>query len=244
LLLKEGKAVVDINKLAGSFLSGGAATGLAGGVAGGALVSALTTKSGRKAAKSVAKIGGLAAVGALAWSAYKKYQGNSTEDASQAVVAGPQRQLPQHTVTDHASPNSAQVWQHLPQAQFDTLATVEAQSKGLLVMRTMIAAAMADGHLGPEEQKQIFKQLDHLDTQERSLLFDELRNPLSCDELAAQASDPVVAIEMYTAAALTLDMNCLVAKEFMAQLGRGLKLPDSLIASIQENSSASQLAIS
>jgi len=76
------------------------------------------------------------------------------------------------------------------------------------------------------------------------LLFDELRNPLSCDELAAQASDPVVAIEMYTAAVLTLDMNCLVAKEFMAQLGRGLKLPDSLITSIQDNASATQLATS
>jgi len=227
--------VVDINKLAGSFLSGGLGTGLAGGVAGGALVSALTSKSGRKAAKSVAQIGGLAAVGALAWTAYKKFQGNSPANVAPQDVTAPQSQ--------QAGP-SAEVWQRLPQERFDTLATTESQSQGLLVMRTMISAAMADGHLGPEEQKHIFKQLDHLDTQERSLLFDELRNPLSCDELAAQASDPVVAIEMYTAAVLTLDMNCLVAKEFMAQLGRGLKLPDSLITSIQDNASATQLATS
>jgi uncharacterized membrane protein YebE (DUF533 family) len=228
--------MVDINKLAASFLNGGIGSGLAGGVAGGALVSALTSKSGRKAAKSVAQIGGLAAVGALAWNAYKKYQGNTSASAPQEMVPGPQH--PQEPVPATA------VWQRLPQEQFDTLAAPESNSQGLLVLRTMISAAMADGHLGPEEQKYIFKQLDHLDPQERSLLFDELRNPLSCGELAAQASDPVVAIEMYTAAALTLDMNCLMAKEFMAQLARGLNLPDALINSIHDNSSANQLAVS
>jgi uncharacterized membrane protein YebE (DUF533 family) len=75
-------------------------------------------------------------------------------------------------------------------------------------------------------------------------LFGELRNTRSCDELAAQATDPVLAIEMYTAAALTLDMNCIMAKEFMHQLARGLNLPDSLVTAIRDNSSAGRLAIS
>ena len=79
--------MVDFNKLIGSISGSGVGAGLAGGVAGGALVSALTTKSGRKAAKSVAQIGGLAAVGALAWNAYKKYQGDKpAEVPPQQVV--------------------------------------------------------------------------------------------------------------------------------------------------------------
>lgn len=227
--------MVDINKLAASFLNDGVAKGLAGGMAGGALVSALTSKSGRKAARSVARIGGLAAVGALAWNAYKKYQGDTADTALQPAAAAPQLQNPAA---------AAGVWRRLPQEQFDTLATTESSSQGLLVLRTMIAAAMADGNLGSEEQQQIFRQLEYLEPQERNLLFDELRNPLSCEELVAQASDPVVAIEMYTAAALTLDMNCLKAKAFMAQLARGLNLPESLITSIHDNSTAGQLAIS
>ena len=227
--------MVDLNKLGGSFLDNGVAKGLAGGVAGGALVSALTSKSGRKAAKSVAQIGGLAAVGALAWNAYKEYQGNNTANVVDEVATVPQRQ---------EMVSSAGGWQRLPQHQFDSLAFNESSSQGLLVLRTMISAAMADGNLGYAEQQQIFKQLENLGQQERNLLFDELRNPLSCDELAAQASDPVVAIEMYTAAALTLNMNCLTAKAFMGQLAQGLNLPESLVTSIQDNASATQLAVS
>ena len=91
-------------------MSGGVGAGFAGGVAGGTLVGALSTKSGRKAAKSVAQIGGLAAVGALAWNAYKKYQGDN----------GVQADLPTETVL--LSPEPVAVWQELPQAQFDRLA--------------------------------------------------------------------------------------------------------------------------
>ena len=97
--------MVDLNKLVGSFLENGGAKGLAGGVAGGALVSALTSKSGRKAAKSVAQIGGLAAVGALAWNAYKEYQGNNTANVVDEVATVPQRQ---------EMVSSAGGWQRLP----------------------------------------------------------------------------------------------------------------------------------
>jgi len=226
--------MVDLNKLVGSLLNGGIAKGVAGGVAGGALVNVITSKSGLKAVQSVAQAGGLAAVGALAWNAYKKFQGNNAENVADQVVTVPQRE----------AVASTEVWQRLPQDQFDSLASGQSTSQGLLVLRTMISAAMADGQLAPAEQKHIFDHLDNLGQQERNLLFDELRNPRSCDELAAQATDPVVAIEMYTAAALTLDMNCIMAKEFMNQLARGLNLPDSLVTAIRDNSSAGRLAIS
>ena len=84
--------MVDFNKLVSLVTGSGVGAGLAGGVAGGALVSALTSKSGRKAAKSVAQIGGLAAVGALAWNAYKKYQGDG--GAALAGVGDPRGSAP------------------------------------------------------------------------------------------------------------------------------------------------------
>ncbi len=227
--------MIDFNKLVGSITGSGVGAGLAGGVAGGALVSALGSKSGRKAVKSVAQVGGLAAVGALAWNAYKKYQGDNGVQA-QATTAQPAN--PQGV-------SSAAVWQSLPQEQFDSLATGHSNSQGLLVLRTMISAAMADGHLGPEEQTHIFKQLDQLGLtpEERSTLFDELRAPLSCEELAAQVHDPVLAIEVYTAAFMTLDPNCAAARVFLGKLSRGLNLPDSLTASVHNNAMTSQVAV-
>ncbi|MEE4146225.1 MAG: tellurite resistance TerB family protein [Halieaceae bacterium] len=227
--------MVDFNKLVASITGSGMGAGLAGGVAGGALVSALTTKSGRKAAKSVAKVGGLAAVGALAWTAYKRYQGDSAGGTSaQAVEANP------------VSPPAAvrREWQQLPQQQFETLSADGSGSQGMLVLRAMISAAMADGHLSPLEQARIFDRLDRLGLtpEERDTLFDELRNPLSCKVLAAQVSDPVLAIEVYTAAALMVDTTCAAAGLYLAELAHRLELPEPLVASIHKNTAVTQLA--
>jgi len=226
--------MVDINKLLGLVTGSGVGAGLAGGVAGGALVSALTTKSGRKAAKSVAQIGGLAAVGALAWNAYKKYQGDSG-----AVLQGP--------ATPAAQPRAAAgpvVWQQLPQEQFAALGSDQGSSQGLLVLRAMISASMADGQISSQEQGRIMERLDSLglSREERSTLFDEIRQPLPCAALAAQVQDPVVAIEVYTAAAMMLDNNCVAGGNFLDQLASGLKLPESLVAAIHDNTAAAPLA--
>ncbi len=225
--------MVDFNKLVGSITGSGAGAGLAGGVAGGALVTALSSKSGRKTAKSVAKIGGLAAVGALAWSAYKKYQGESAS-------AGP-AQIP---VTPPRAEPVPEMWQRLPQEQFEVLGATGTESEGLLVLRAMIAAAMADGHLGPDEQAHIFERLDSLglSAQERATLFDELRNPMTCDALAGQVRDPVTAIEIYTAAAMTVEGSCPAGKQFLGQLSTELNLPATLVASVQSNLRKGQLA--
>lgn len=223
--------MVDFNKLIGSISGSGVGAGLAGGVAGGALVSALTTKSGRKAAKSVAQIGGLAAVGALAWNAYKKYQGDKP------VEVPPQQAVEQQVHTP------AQ-WQHLSRQEFDALAATESASEGLLVLRSMIAAAMADGRLSPREQALIFERLDKLglSSEERDTLFDELRNPLSCKVLVAQVSDPVLAIEVYTAAVMMVESGCAASGNHLSQLASGLKLPEPLVLSIHRNMAVPQLA--
>jgi uncharacterized membrane protein YebE (DUF533 family) len=254
----EKMAMVDFNKLVGSITGSGIGSGLAGGLAGGALVSAMTTKSGRKAATSVAKIGGLAAVGALAWGAYKKYQDNSAPAEQVPATGLPATAVPATAVPATAVPATAvpatavqsnsvpEVWQQLPQQQFDVLASGAPESQGLLVLRTMISAAMADGHLGPDEQTQIFERLDSLglSAEERSTLFDELRNPMACNVLAAQVTDPVIAIEMYTAATMTVDGNCLTAREFLRQLSTDLNLPEPLVASIHSNTRDGQLLAS
>lgn len=249
--------MVDFNKLIGSVTSSGLGSGLAGGVAGGAVVSALSSKSGRKAAVSVAKVGGLAAVGALAWSAYKSYQGKAAPEAAASAASPQQAPAPgqhnlvnhgavnqgavNHGAVNHGAVNQSAVWQGLPQQQFDNLAAPDNDRQGLLILRAMIAAAMADGQLGPQEQQHIFAELDNLglSAEERGTLFDELRNPLASSDLAAVVTDPVLAIEVYTAARLTVASDCNESQMFLANLARDLNLPDNLRASIHSSANSS-----
>ena len=65
--------MVDLNKILTNFSQSGALTGLAGGLAGGVAGSALMSKKGRKTAAKLIKLGGVAAVGGLAWNAYRNY---------------------------------------------------------------------------------------------------------------------------------------------------------------------------
>ena len=65
--------MADMNKLLGQLLGSGAAGGFAGGLAGGLTSSMLTSKSGRKIGTKALKMGGIAAVGALAYAAYQRY---------------------------------------------------------------------------------------------------------------------------------------------------------------------------
>jgi uncharacterized membrane protein YebE (DUF533 family) len=64
-------------KGSGNFLLGGASPGggalLGGGIAGGIAGSLLSSKSGRKTGAKALKISALAAVGRIAWKAYKSY---------------------------------------------------------------------------------------------------------------------------------------------------------------------------
>ena len=114
----------------------------------------------------------------------------------------------------------------------------------MLVLRSMIAAAMADGRLSPREQALIFERLDKLglSSEERDTLFDELRNPLSCKVLVAQVSDPVLAIEVYTAAVMMVESGCAASGNHLSQLASGLKLPEPLVLSIHRNMAVPQLA--
>jgi hypothetical protein len=60
--------MVDVNKLLGSFLSSGAASGFAGGLDG-SMASKVISGEVKKMGSSALKLGGVAAVGALAYTA-------------------------------------------------------------------------------------------------------------------------------------------------------------------------------
>ena len=213
--------MVDFNKILSGLTQSGVAAGLAGGVAGGAVSSALGSKSGRKTATTLLKIGGVAAVGGLAWTAYRNYQ------AQQA---------------NNPKSTSARGWTALPEASFDVskVDALQAGSNSLLIVRAMITAAMSDGHMDSSEQLRIFEHADKLplNSEDKAALFDELRNPQNLREIVAAVRERSVAIEVYAASLLAIDELTFEGQNYMKRLASLLDLPPELVAAIHDEADA------
>ena len=197
----------------GEFLRGAGGGALAGGLA--ALL--LGTKSGRKMGGTALKLGGLAAVGALAYKAYSDWQAG--KQAGQATTA-PVALLPAPTDTPfNPSTESGQ------------------QTLARKLIRAMIAAAKADGHIDSTKQARIFAEMDKLalGTDDKAFAMDELRARLDVDAVANAASTPEEAAEIYAASLLAVDVDNAAERGYLAMLAARLKLEDALVAHLEQN---------
>ncbi|MDQ0303996.1 tellurite resistance TerB family protein [Ancylobacter polymorphus] len=196
---------------------------LASGAAAGALVSlVLGSKGGRKMAGNAVKLGGLALVGTLAYKAYQNYQ---------------QGQKPQQTA---AEPVPSQ----LPPAQSPFHpAQAERSHFDVTLLRTMIAASLADGHVDEAERAAISAKLGsaQLDEAER-FLTQELGTPASPEALASEATSPEQAAEIYMTALLAIDADTTSERVFLARLATALKLDPALVPHLEASARAARAA--
>jgi uncharacterized membrane protein YebE (DUF533 family) len=211
--------MTDVNKILGQLLGSGAAGGFAGGLAGGLASSMLTSKSGRKLGTKALKMGGIAAVGALAYGAFQRYQsgpGAAPEVPSQAAQA-PLAPAPEGSA-------------FLP-SQNDPAGQ---QNLGLTLVRAMIAAARADGRLDAQESQAIFERIETLgfDPQDQALLVEEMGRPVDMDAIVNSADSPEVAAEIYIASLLAIDVDTAAEKSYLAMLAARLKLPPDLVTEL------------
>ena len=231
--------MLDFNKIMSGLAQSGVASGLAGGLAGGALTGALTSKGGRKAAKSLLKIGGIAAVGGLAWKAYHTYQqrNGAAPQANANTNAQAQSHAPASVHGQHMGA-AGQPWQQLPQERFD-VAQQDQQASGansMLLIRAMITAALADGHMDAAEHQRILEQADQLDlgAAEKAALFDELRSPKSVESIVVEARDPALRVEVYAASVLAIDETRDEGRAYLERLATLLELPHDLVTAVHK----------
>ena len=111
----------------------------------------------------------------------------------------------------------------------------ERNELSLVLLRAMIAAAKADGHIDAEEQKKIFAKLGELDldTDSKAFVIDELRKPLDIDAVVAGATSPERAVEIYAASVLAIDPDDPAEQAYLAMLASRLKLDPALKASVE-----------
>ena len=190
---------------------GGSLGGIGGGaVAGGLAGILLGTKQGRKLGGTALKVGGVAVVGALAYAAYRNWEaGRQPAAAGAAPVLPPPQNTP-----------------------FNPSGEAAQQSLGRNLLRAMIAAAKADGHIDAREQAAVFARMDQLDldADDKAFVMDELRAPLDIDAVAGGARSPEEAAEIYTASLLAIDVDHAAERGYLAMLAARLKLDDALIA--------------
>lgn len=172
---------------------------------GAALGGILSMILGRSGGASLAKLGSLAVLGNLAYQAYQNYQKS--------------QQNTQPNISENA---------------FDVLNSSSHVDAGELILRTMIAAAAADGEITEDEKQTIANEAGN-NPELAQWLAQEIQNPISINEIARLVSnDTALASNVYLAARLV--SKDLSRKEiiFLANLAQALGLDDALVEQLEK----------
>lgn len=201
----QGSASRDDKGGLGDLLGSGGLGGLLSGAGGGALAASalgllLGNKSARKYGGQALTYGGLAALGVLAYKAYGNWQANQ----------GTAPQTEPQTIDRVPAP---QVEQH-----------------SQAILKALVAAAKADGHVDERERQLIDGELNKLngDPALRQWLQAELNKPLDPAEVARAASTPEIAAEMYIASLILVDEEHFMERAYLEELAKQLKLDPGL----------------
>lgn len=229
----------EINKIISGLNKSGLISGFAGGAVGGALGSAMMSKKGKKMGKSALKLGALAAVGGVAWKAYQAYSQKNMQAQYSAQAAQPAPQPAPQSQYIPSQPQQSFTYSpaSLKQQQFEQVIEDEQSDSGqMLLLRAMITAANADGHIDENERERIYQQVDKLElsVQDKASLFDELRAPLSMQQLVAAVPNSETAIEVYAASALAVDPHASESQSYLSRLASSLMIPSELVGAIRE----------
>lgn len=179
----------------------------------------LGTDTGRKVTGSALKIGSLAAIAGLGYQAYKNYK------AGQDPV-----ETTQGTTPELLPPPSDSAFH--PEAVSTDFA--------LILVRAMIAASRADGHIDEAERARIMDKLkvSGLGTDAAQFLENELANPVDLDAIIAAATTEEQRVELYTASRLAIEPKSRAERGYLDLLAGRLGLADALVDHIEATVSA------
>ena len=171
----------------------------------------LGTKSGRKLTGTAVKLGGLAALGGLAYKGYQNWQQNNASHADNQVDAADYQPI-----------------ESLPEEQAD--------QRSKVILSAVIAASKADGHIDEQEQARIQSYIDKFAQSDELTRFvqDELAKPLDPGEIATACDSPELANEVYLASMLVIDQSNFMEKTYLNELARLLALDPELVASLEQ----------
>lgn len=106
--------------------------------------------------------------------------------------------------------------------QFDENSTIHDQ----LILKAMIAAAKADGHVDQTEMSHIESAIEQAgaDDQLKTMIHQELNKPLDPSQIAQLAHTPQQASEIYLASLIVVDEQNFMEKAYLKELAKQLNL--------------------
>ncbi len=178
-----------------------------GAAVAGVLALLLGTKTGRNLGGKALELGSIAALGGVAFKAYQQWQAANAAPEVVAVV--------------------------VPVDQ-DTASNTDQRS--LRLLRAVIGAARADGHIDSAERSRIEQQVSTLglDGSAASFIQQELEKPLNPADMAQGVENAEEAAEIYLASLAVLDLDNPMEQAYLQQMAKALNLEDSLVASIHQ----------
>lgn len=181
-----------------------------GAVAGGLLGLLLGGNKLRKLTGGALGYGGAAVIGALALQAYQNYQRQQAGSRGAALGTLDPQALPHARAAADGSP-------------FE-----------LVLVRAMVAAAKADGHIDATEQRRLFAEVERLglDAEAKAYVFDLLTHDVDLESLASAVGTPEQGAELYLAARLAIDPDQPAERAHLDALARRLNLPGELRLSL------------
>jgi len=201
----------------GGLLSNPAVTGALSGVGGGILAGLLFGNKGSNIGGKLVTIGGAAALGTLAIKAFRNWQANnaaSTQDDNQPV-------------------------QEQPALEFNNLSAEKQEDHSRVMLTAFIAAAKADGHIDDHEQQMIQSLTDKAgDAETKEWIQQELSKPLDAAQVAALATSPELASEIYLASLIVIDEQNEQEKTYLDSLAEKMNLDPQLRKEIEQQLAA------
>ncbi|WP_330926870.1 tellurite resistance TerB family protein [Candidatus Sororendozoicomonas aggregata] len=191
--------------------SGSILSKLGTGAAGGGALAMLLSKKGRNIGGKALVAGGTVGLGALAYKAYKNWQNKSSEPVTTPVAS--ERVFLTHTVSDDDA----------------------------IILRAMIGAAKADGHIDAREKTKIQEAVQAMgkgNTLEQFVTA-ELEKPLDPAEIASAATTPEVKAQVYLASVLVADEQNFMERTYLQELARLMDLQPGLVKELEQQVAAS-----
>jgi uncharacterized membrane protein YebE (DUF533 family) len=178
----------------------------AGGAVAGGLLGLLLGGGKRRGFGGGLGFGGAAVLGALALQAYQAYQRNQAQGGGAVAARSDAAALP------HTRP------------------AADGGAFELVLVRAMVGAAKADGHIDANEQRHLFAEVERLglDPEAKAYVFDLLTHDVDLDSLARAVATPEQGAELYLAARLAIDPDQPGERAFLDALATRLKLPVEL----------------
>jgi uncharacterized membrane protein YebE (DUF533 family) len=181
-----------------------------GALAAGALALLLGTRGGRRLTGGAIKLGGVAALGGLAYKAYNDWRSSQPDT--------PIAEDPAQPVTP-----------------IDRAEGAVAQQRSERLIRAMIEAAKADGHIDTAERGRIEAQIERLglDSDLATMIRTQVALPLDPDALAEGVETLEEAAEIYLVSRAVTDLANPAERDYLERLAAALQLAQDFVSRLE-----------